>query len=193
MTDDLAATLRLVIGHLEAEGMAYMVVGSLAALAHGHARSTHDFDIVIETDEAAVKRVVAALSPKRFYVSEGAALDAVRRQTLFNVIDMETGWKVDLVPRKRRPFSIEELSRRQQITVLGLNVWVATIEDTIVSKLEWAKRGGGSKRQLEDVAALVRAAGDRLDADYIEKWSAELGVAEAWASIVEAWTDARLR
>ena len=114
------------------------------------------------------------LPPERFYVSLDAALDALARRSQFNVIDMQTGWKVDLIILKARPFSRREFRRRVPIEILGTVVPVATVEDTIVGKLEWSKLAGGSARQLEDVEALAALAGARLDEPYVEAAATEL-------------------
>ena len=43
---------------------------------------------------------------------------------MFNIIEMETGWKLDLVIRKARPFSLEELRRRHDfVTAPAVTVW----------------------------------------------------------------------
>jgi hypothetical protein len=99
---------------------------------------------------------------ERFYVDADVARDALRRRSMFNVIDMTTAWKVDLVIRKNRAFSIEELQRRSIETIVGVDAPTATAEDTIIAKLEWAK-AGSSERQLRDVAGirLHRALGRR--------------------------------
>ena len=186
MTDDLTTSLRFVVEPLEAQGTPSMVVGSVAALAHGRSRATQGFGVVVEVSLSAVEALVEAFPPDRFYVSADAARDAVRHQTLFHVIDMESGWKVDFVPRKRRPFSKEELRRRERIEVLGVPLWVATVEDvedTIIAELEWAHLGGGSARQLEDVAELMRLAGDS-DRAYIERWVADLGLTALWTTVL---------
>lgn len=183
MSDDLAATLRAILERLAELGVPYMLVGSVAALAYGRSRATQDFDLVVDLDEATASKLARSLPANRFYVSEEAAADAVRTSTLFNVIDMTTGWKVDLVPLKRRPFSRRELARRREVEVLGMRVFVASVEDVILSKLEWSALGGGSARQLEDVQELVRLVGDRLDVAYVEAGAAELGVSEAWVSV----------
>ena len=44
MTDELTDTLREIVSRLEARGIPYMLVGSVAALAYGRTRSTQDFD-----------------------------------------------------------------------------------------------------------------------------------------------------
>jgi hypothetical protein len=183
VTDDLIGTLRAIVELLDEHRIPYMLVGSVAALAHGRSRATQDFDIVIEVDVPRMRALVAALPPERFYVSEDAALDAIVREGLFNVVDLETGWKVDLVPRKRRAFSKTEFERRTEVELLGLRVFVATLEDTVIAKLEWSKLGGGSARQLEDVRELVLLAGQRLDAAYVERWIEELGLEAEWRGV----------
>jgi len=98
---------------------------------------------------------------------------------MFNVIEIATAWKLDLVIRKARAFSIEEMQRRQVTKILGMSVATATAEDTMIAKLEWAKQGG-SERQLEDVAGILRVRGPEIDFAYIDRWVAELGLTEQW-------------
>ena len=52
---------------------------------------------------------------------------------------------------------------------------MATVEDTILAKLEWA-RDSESERQLRDVAAMIRVHGAALDVPYLRRWAGELGV-----------------
>ncbi|MBI4952014.1 MAG: hypothetical protein HY908_08270 [Myxococcales bacterium] len=180
MTDDLTATLRELTERLERLGIAYMVVGSVAALVHGRGRSTQDFDLVVALDEPSLRALLESLPAERFYVSPEAARDALRRRTMFNVIDLTTGWKVDVVPLKPRPFSAREFARRRAVSLLGVELFVATVEDTIVAKLEWSRLGGGSARQREDVRELVRLHADRLDREYLEAAVRELGLDDEW-------------
>jgi hypothetical protein len=62
-----------------------------------------------------------------------------------------------LIFRKSRLSSQEEFARRQRITLLGLILFVASAEDVIVAKLEWAKLAN-SPRQIEDVGSYIEAA-----------------------------------
>lgn len=178
----LSGLLRRLTAIFDAESIAYMLTGSLASTLYGEPRSTVDVDLVVVLDAAALGALLSALPEDRYYVSEDAARDALKRQGQFNVIDLETGWKVDLILRKRRPFSLEEFDRRVRREVLGVEIDLVSVEDSILSKLEWARRGG-SERQLRDVRAMVMLQRDRLDVAYIERWAEELGVLELWREV----------
>jgi len=171
--------LRTIVAALEATRIPHMVVGSFASTAHGEPRTTRDLDLVIDPSLDQLNELLAMLDPERFYVDPDVARDALRRRSMFNVIEIATGWKLDLVIRKARPFSIEEMQRRTITKILGMDVPTATAEDTIIAKLEWAKLGA-SDRQIEDVAGILRVRGADLDLDYIERWVTELGLAEPW-------------
>jgi hypothetical protein len=99
---------------------------------------------------------------------------------MFNVVDHASGWKVDFIIRKDRPFSRDEFARRMKITLLGVPVFVASPEDTIVAKLEWSQQSGGSERQRRDVAGIIATVGDELDRAYIERWVHDLDLADEW-------------
>jgi hypothetical protein len=126
------------------------------------------------------RHALARLDPAKYYFDRDVAIDALRRRSMFNVIEIDTAWKVDLIVRKDRPFSLEELRRRRVVDMMGVQVATATAEDTIIAKLEWAKQGS-SDRQLVDVAGILRIRGDAIDAAYVEHWVTELGLEAVWA------------
>jgi hypothetical protein len=171
-----------ITGWLDQARIPYMLAGSFASTLHGRPRSTQDVDLVIDPTEAALRAFVASIPDDRAYVDLYAALEALRARDMFNVIDMETGWKADLILRKARPFSALEFERRRPIHWDGLTITVASPEDVVISKLEWCRRSGGSKTQIDDVAGVVAAAGADLDLAYIERWVDELGLAAEWAA-----------
>jgi hypothetical protein len=161
----------------------YMVAGSLASSVHGRPRTTHDADIVIDPTPEALDRLVAGLASADLYVDLAVAREALLARRQFNVIDAATAFKMDLIVRKDRPFSREEFARRQPAELAGVPVAVATAEDTILAKLEWAKNGGGSERQLADVAGILDVKGAELDREYIRRWAAALEVLDLWRRV----------
>lgn len=180
---DLAGFIARVAAALDTAGLPYMFVGSMASTLHGPPRSTQDIDLVVALGRADVARLLAAFPEDRYYVSDEAARDAAVRRGSFNIIDLESGWKADIMVRRDRAFSLSELGRRIRAELLGVTTWVATAEDTILSKLEWSRLAGGSTRQLDDVRGLIRTQSGRLDLVYLEHWAAELGVQDLWHSL----------
>jgi hypothetical protein len=181
MTDaSVGDFLSRLAGKLDAAGVPHMVVGSLASSYHGVPRSSQDLDLVVSPDPGSLQRFVADLPPEQYYADADAAREALRTRGQFNVIDMTTAWKADLIVRKARPFSVEELSRRARAEIAGAQAFVASAEDTILSKLEWAARGGGSELQLRDARGIVEVRGVTLDLAYLDRWARELGLTDLW-------------
>jgi hypothetical protein len=174
-----ADLLRDVVRALDAAGVPYMLVGSFASASHGAPRATQDIDVVIDPTPEALDRFVAAFDSDSTYVSPSAQA-ALTRRDQFNLIDTTTGWKVDLIIRRDRPFSLAEFARRRQARMLGVEVCVASAEDTVLAKLEWAA-SGESDRQVADAAAVLAVGADALDHDYLDHWAAELGITELLA------------
>jgi len=176
-------TAALVLAALDRSEIPHMVAGSHASSYHGKPRSTNDIDLVIAPrTRRSLVEFAEGLPADRFYASAFAAEEAFRTRGMFNVIDMQTGVKVDLIVRKNRPFSESEFTRRMPARIFGVPVFVATPEDTILAKLEWAKLGE-SERQLRDVASILSVDAAPLDRAYIERWASELGVSELWQRV----------
>lgn len=172
--------LARVASALTAADVPAMLTGSVAAAYHGAPRGTVDIDLVIVATPPQLRLVVAACLASGLYASEEAALESLQTSGMFNVIDAASGWKVDLIYRKDRPFSHAEFARRLPAVLDGVTIAVATLEDVILSKLEWAHLGG-SRRQLEDVATLLRVRRDELDRAYVGRWVSALGVESEWS------------
>jgi hypothetical protein len=63
---------------------------------------------------------------------------------MFNVVDPETGWKADLILRKRRPFSETELSRREAADFQGISLPKGPVDHSFEKKS--SKKGPATSR-----------------------------------------------
>ncbi|HEX8244144.1 MAG TPA: hypothetical protein VF541_11625, partial [Longimicrobium sp.] len=61
----------------------------------------------------------------------------------------------------------------------GIQLMIATAEDVVLAKLDWA-RIGGSDRQIEDAASIIRVRTDQLDGTYLTTWVRQLGLEDQW-------------
>ena len=178
----LGSFLQRVISMLEEAEVPYMLTGSMAAAYYAVPRATQDIDLVVEALPANLAGLTDLLSSAGYYVSLAAAKEASALEGQFNAIDPESGWKVDFIIRKNRPFSISEFERRTRASALGLEVYMATREDLVVAKLEWAKKGE-SELQLRDVRAILSTAGPEFDWDYVDRWVGELALGDQWDAV----------
>jgi hypothetical protein len=169
---------------LDRAGIPYMLSGSFASSYYGATRSTQDIDLVIDATPEQLELLIRQLPAEHYYVDLPAALEAHRRKSLFNVIDLATGWKIDLIIRKARAFSEEEFGRRRQVDLQGIRIFVASPEDVVISKLEWA-RLAQSQRQIDDAAAILRSRWQLLDREYLRKWIEDLNLSAEWSSALE--------
>ena len=153
---------------LNKAGILYMVSGSFASSYYGSQRSTRDIDLVIEATPSQLRTLAEGLHGDQYYFELDSALESMRRQSLTNIIDFATGWKIDLIFLKSRHYDREAFRHRQPIKMHDVDLFIASIEDTIISKLEWSKMGQ-SQRQLEDVAVMLQAESGALDRSYLYK------------------------
>jgi len=178
-----AQFLQKLIDLLEAAGIAYAVCGSLGSSLHGQPRATNDADIIIAPAEQQLISFVKSLGDD-YYVNPDAARDAFRNNSMFNVIDSELGWKADLIFRKDNPYHLAEFNRRMKARVMGIDLWILSPEDVILSKLNWA-RNSESNLQYGDVLGVIKLQWDKLDWEYLRHWAKELGVEETLEKVIE--------
>jgi len=165
---------------LDELGVRYVIAGALASGVVGEPRYTADVDMAVELRETQVDLLIEKLSP-RFYVPEGLLRRAVRDRASANLIDNDTGLKVDLFVAGGTPLDADTLNRRVAVTSEGVDavLFVQSAEDVILHKLRWYRKGGErSDRQWRDVIGVVRLQGDRLDRAYLAYGADLLGVTD---------------
>lgn len=174
-----AALIHRITTSLEQAGITYMMAGSFVSSYFGAPRTTADIDFVVAATPDQIQKFLALLPQSDYYFDVDTAIDAARRHDMFNVLDTATGWKIDFIFQKQTAFGREELMRRVPGVIDGVQVFVATPEDVIIAKLNWAKMGG-SLRQIEDVAGVLRVRGKAIDRPYIERWVKNLDLGSQW-------------
>lgn len=177
---DILATVTPVVDLFERMNVGYSIAGSVASSAHGIARATLDVDLVADLKPGHADVLVAALE-EAYYIDRGAVEDAISRQSMFNVVHLETMLKVDVYVLPKREFDQESFRRRQQGALEDVDdarlFFIDTPEDTVLHKLEWYRAGDEvSERQWDDVVGVLKVQKGALQLDYLRQWASRLEV-----------------
>lgn len=176
---DIIEVILKVVKVFEEFNIAYHLGGSLASSAFGVARSTLDADIAADI-RLKQAPFIFKLFKEEFYVDIGMINNAIQHRSSFNLIHLDTMFKVDIFIPKDRAFDRMIFERRVQKAVSedeSKLIFFATPEDIILHKLEWYKSGGEvSDRQWSDILGVLKVQGSQLNTSYLKQWAEELSV-----------------
>lgn len=176
-TPELLA-LRDVCARLDGAAIAYMLTGSLAMSFYARPRMTRDIDLVIALEAAHAQRLIGALGAD-YHADADAITSAISGARPWNIIHLPSVVKIDLIPRKDTPYRRVEFERRRRVDLAGVSLWIVSVEDLILSKLEWSRQSR-SEQQRRDVKLLLETA---LDRAYFTEWVARLGLAQTLSEV----------
>lgn len=178
-TPDIIEVASKVIEVFEKLNIGYYIGGSLASSAFGVARSTLDVDIVAEVKTAHASTLQRILK-KEFYVDLDSIQRALEKQSSFNLVHLETMFKIDVFILKDQAFHRQAFSRRTKKSVsedISKQLYFPTPEDIVLIKLDWYKSGGESfEQQWRDVLGVLKVQGTKLNMDYLKQWADELSL-----------------
>lgn len=172
--------LKKVIETLDQSGIDHMITGSVASSLQGEPRSTHDVDVVIAIQEADIEHLVGAFPPPRYYLDAESIREAISHGSMFNLIDVVEGDKVDFWILTNQPFDQSRFARKYAEEVMGMRLKVSSPEDTILAKLQWAVKSGGSEKQFTDALRVFEVQHGILDLRYLNEWAGILAVEDLW-------------
>ena len=179
-----------VVGILDREGIPYMVGGSFASSIHGMPRMTQDADLVVDLSSGQLASFVTTVESD-YYVDREAAFEALANRSSFNIIHLDSMFKVDLFVLPMRSFDRDSFSRRRFV-ILGdegtARVAICAPEEMVITKLEWYESGNRvSDRQYRDVLGMimVQTRAGQFDRAHAEQLARELGLMELLAQALE--------
>jgi len=166
---------------LEQLDIAYAIGGSVASSIYGRVRFTEDADITVEPFDNQADKLIELLSSD-YYISKAAVYQALKQQGSFNVIHLDSAFKIDVFIRKDTAFEKQLIIRRKLLKLsdsIKKEFAVVSPEDIILLKLQWYRDGEcSSQRQWDDVLGILTVQAGQLDLEYLNKWAAILGINE---------------
>jgi hypothetical protein len=187
---ELADFMRLVLEALEAAGVDYMIAGAVAVWAWGEARTTRDFDLVVNIQPGQIVSLSQELEKRDMLVPADIIFDLLIKRAgdlPVNAIHLYTGYKAELfLVRPGDPYRETAMARRRLVDLgppLG-QVYVHAPEDLILNKLRYFGLSQQPKH-VRDIISILLASGDQLDMAYIEDWAARLGLTTLWGEVFD--------
>lgn len=168
-------------------GIPYMVTGSVASIAYGEPRLTHDIDVVVEFDKVKAGLLILQFHAPTFYCPPA---DVIRLELErecnghFNIIHMETGFKADIYPVGNDSWSAWGLAHSRSVLLGDISMRLAPPEYVIVRKLEYFQEGG-SEKHIRDIRNILKVSGDLIDTPTLERWIIERHVKRGWERVHE--------
>ena len=188
---DIAAFLKLVIEALNAAGVEYLIGGAIAEWAWGEPRATQDLDLVVKIPIKSINKLSKELEKRDMLLPAEIILDTImedRADIPINAIHMHSGLKADLYPvREGDELRQSAFQRREQVDYgppIG-KVYIHSPEDLILYKLMYFGLSQQSKHS-RDIVAILKSKKNELDLNYIEQWTARLGVRSLWNEMLDS-------
>lgn len=157
----------------ERSDISYYVTGGVAAIAYGDPRTTRDLDVVIQIPLSEIHKLAEIFEAEGFYVAGIDDVASGRMRTL-QITQIETISRADLIVSDDSDYAQQQFDRRRRYAFPnGTEVYLASAEDIIISKLRWRSE---SEKQQRDVLAILKVQQDSLDYAYLHQWSERFGI-----------------
>lgn len=158
--------LSYILTFFEENNISYMLSGSVALSIYTIPRATRDLDFIVHIQNKDIDALINHFE-KGFYCDRDAVQDAIKKRSLFNIIDFESGFKADFIVLKDEPYRITEFKRRQLHQFGNQDLYIVSPEDLLLSKLIWIQ-DYQSEIQILDIKALLEL--ENLNKTYLQNW-----------------------
>ena len=180
--------VREVLDALEETSVTYVVGGAVAVWGWGEARTTRDFDVVVDLPVEQMAEFSKALEARGMLVPVEVILDLYSSPADLPIkaIHMPTGYKLDVFLLRPEDTLRASALQRRLLVDFGPGIgeaYVHSPEDLILYKLQYYRLGGQTKH-IRDIGSIVAMVGDDgLEQDYLWQWIDRLELTEIWIEI----------
>ena len=187
---EFGSFVREALDALEEAGVQYLIGGAVAVWGWGEARTTRDFDVVVDLPLEQMAGLSDSLRAREMLVPVEVMLDLYMSPAdlPINAIHMPTGYKLEIfLLRPDDPLRAIALQRRLLVD-FGPSIgeaYVHSPEDLILYKLQYYSLSSQPKH-IRDIGSIIAMVGDdSLEHDYLTQWIDRLELNEIWKEIQE--------
>ena len=174
-------------GIFKSLGISYAIGGSMASSVYGKVRFTQDADITVEPFDGKAEDFYQAFKSS-FYISKQAIYQALKTRSSFNIIHLESAFKIDVFVTKNTDYEKNLISRSKNLKIpeiRGNVLCFLSPEDIILMKLCWYRDGDcSSQKQWDDVISVLEIQAEKLDFGYLNKWALKLNIKDFFENAV---------
>ena len=149
-------------------GARYAIVGGVATIVWGRARSTQDIDCIIDLNVEDEKSFVSAINEQKLS-ADVYDIDVARQdRSHFSILDPESLLRLDCKIASTHA-ELKEIDDSIIVPIGKATANIASPEDVIAYKLKW-----GRAQDIEDVDSIFEMRGDLLDINKIHEFAIEI-------------------
>ncbi len=185
---EFGSFMREVLDALEEVKVKYLVGGAVAVWGWGEARTTRDFNVVVDLPVEQMACLSETMRARQMHVPVQMILDLYHSPAdlPINAIPQPTGYKLEIfLLRPDDPLRASALQRRLLID-FGPNIgeaYVHSPEDLILYKLQYYSLSSQPKH-IRDIGSIIAMVGDdSLQQDYLAHWIDRLELTDIWQEI----------
>jgi len=168
---------------LNALGLPWMAVGSIASSAYGEQRSTLAVDVVAVVGKQNATRFLSVFSEADFYCPPANVIEiesARPERGHFNLIHHHSIYKADIHIATGSELEGWAFKNRRPLLAGETPVWLAPPEYVIVHKLEFFREGDGEKH-LRDIRGMLAVT--EIDRAFLEREIDARQLRDAWRAV----------
>lgn len=168
---------------LEKAGIPYMLVGSFSTNLYGVPRSTKDADFVVELGDRNIGSILPFLG-EGFHLDPQMRFESVTGTSRYVMTHVESKFTIEFFMLSNDPHDQARFARRRVGVLEGQPLFVPSVEDVLIQKIKWAKRGGRAKDREDALNVIASITSEALDLVYLRGWCDQHGTRELLEQLV---------
>ena len=129
--ENILKRLKLVLEDIKIK---YVIVGGIAVIHYGFARTTRDIDLIIEDNPSKFSQLISSLNTHNFDVLEDQFFMGYKEKTHVSIFDKKTPMWIDLKVAQKK-MELDVLNNAIKKKIFNDELYIAPLEYVLIGKL----------------------------------------------------------